>query len=130
MAKRGADWIKVMGTGGGTANTMSWLPSFMQDELDAIVDEAHRLAVSHGPLPSAAAGIVSAIGQGRSRSSTLSFIVDRECLRNTTLHREEMADSGIANRDWLAVRAYAIRETAAKAGPVPRARRRARALEE
>ena len=43
MAKLGADYLKVMATGGGTLNTMSWLPSFSREELTALVDEAHRL---------------------------------------------------------------------------------------
>ena len=43
MAKQGADFIKVMATGGGTVNTMSWLPSYSLEELRAIADEAHRL---------------------------------------------------------------------------------------
>jgi len=42
MAKLGADFIKVMASGGGTVNTMSWLPSYSPRELAALVDEAHR----------------------------------------------------------------------------------------
>lgn len=117
MAKRGADWIKVMGTGGGTANTMSWLPSFSQDELDAIVDEAHRLARKVTVHCLSGAGIVSAIEAGADQIEHASFIVDRDG------HQEydhsiakRMADSGIAVTATLAVRAYAIKGTAAKAG--------------
>jgi len=43
MVKLGADYIKVMATGGGTLGTMSWLPSFNQAELSAMADEAHCL---------------------------------------------------------------------------------------
>ncbi|HWG01028.1 MAG TPA: amidohydrolase family protein [Trebonia sp.] len=43
LAKAGADWIKVMGSGGGTLNTISYKPSFSREELTAIADEAHRL---------------------------------------------------------------------------------------
>ncbi len=42
MAKLGADFIKVMASGGGTVNTMSWLPSYSPAELAALADEAHR----------------------------------------------------------------------------------------
>jgi len=42
LIKNGADFIKVMGSGGGTLGTMSWLPSFSAKELQAIADEAHR----------------------------------------------------------------------------------------
>jgi len=43
LAKLGADFIKVMASGGGTVNTMSWLPSYSREELTAMADEAHRL---------------------------------------------------------------------------------------
>ena len=43
MAKLGADFIKVMGSGGGTVNTISWRPSFSREEIAAMADEAHRL---------------------------------------------------------------------------------------
>lgn len=39
----GADWIKVIGSGGGTPNTLSHRASFSVDEVRAIVDEAHGL---------------------------------------------------------------------------------------
>lgn len=42
MIKDGADFIKVMGSGGGTVGTASWRPSFSADEMRAIVDESHR----------------------------------------------------------------------------------------
>lgn len=41
----GADWIKIIGSGGGTPNTLSHKPSFTRDEVAAIVDEAHRFDV-------------------------------------------------------------------------------------
>jgi imidazolonepropionase-like amidohydrolase len=43
LARSGADWIKVMGSGGGTLNTISYKPSFSREEVAAIADEAHRL---------------------------------------------------------------------------------------
>ncbi|MDB5077921.1 MAG: Imidazolonepropionase [Chloroflexi bacterium] len=43
LAKMGADFIKVMGTGGGTPGTMSWQPSFSREELDVLAQEAHSL---------------------------------------------------------------------------------------
>lgn len=43
MAKLGADFIKVMGSGGGTRGTKSQLPSFSREEIAALADEAHRL---------------------------------------------------------------------------------------
>ncbi|MDR7419615.1 MAG: amidohydrolase family protein [Armatimonadota bacterium] len=40
--KSGADYIKAMGTGGGTPGTQSWRPSYSREEMAALVDEAHR----------------------------------------------------------------------------------------
>lgn len=42
---KGADWIKVAGSGGGTPHTFSHLPSFRAEEVAAIADEAHRFGV-------------------------------------------------------------------------------------
>jgi imidazolonepropionase-like amidohydrolase len=41
----GADFIKVIGSGGGTDGTYPWIPSFSTEELRAIVDEAHALGM-------------------------------------------------------------------------------------
>ena len=49
----GADFIKVMATGGGTVSTMSWLPSFSPGELVALADEAHRRDGTSPPIASA-----------------------------------------------------------------------------
>ncbi|MEM8855671.1 MAG: amidohydrolase family protein [Pseudomonadota bacterium] len=42
LIKDGAEFIKVMGSGGGTIGTAAWRPAFTPDELNAIADEAHR----------------------------------------------------------------------------------------
>jgi imidazolonepropionase-like amidohydrolase len=43
VSKQGADFVKVMGSGGGTPHTLSWLPAFTPAEMARIADEAHRL---------------------------------------------------------------------------------------
>ena len=45
LIKAGADWIKVIGSGGGTPRTQSHLPSYRPEEVAAIADEAHRFGV-------------------------------------------------------------------------------------
>jgi imidazolonepropionase-like amidohydrolase len=40
--KGGADYIKAMASGGGTPGTQAWRAAFNRDEVEAIVDEAHR----------------------------------------------------------------------------------------
>lgn len=50
MLKEGADFLKVMATGGGTPGTLPHLPSYREDELAVIAAEAHengKLAVAH-----------------------------------------------------------------------------------
>jgi imidazolonepropionase-like amidohydrolase len=42
VCKLGADWIKVIGSGGGTVNTAADQPAFTRQELAAIVEQAHR----------------------------------------------------------------------------------------
>ena len=41
LIKQDVNFIKVMAAGGGTPNTLSWQPAFSQEELNAIVEEAH-----------------------------------------------------------------------------------------
>src|SRR5690606_499373 len=50
MLKEGADFIKVMATGGGTPGTMPHLPSYRTEELAVAAAEAHengKLAIAH-----------------------------------------------------------------------------------
>jgi len=41
--KGGADYVKVVASGGGTPGTIKYEPSFSQEEMTALVDQAHRL---------------------------------------------------------------------------------------
>ena len=78
MAKLGADFIKVMASGGGTVNTMSWLPSFSREELRALADEAHRLGrriTAHCLCADATEWVLDAGFDGIEHAS---FIVGRE----------------------------------------------------
>jgi imidazolonepropionase-like amidohydrolase len=64
MVKEGADWIKVMATGGGTVGTIPYRPSYTAAELQAVVEEAHqanRLAAAHC---SCTAGMVNSLDAG------------------------------------------------------------------
>ncbi|HVB64874.1 MAG TPA: amidohydrolase family protein, partial [Nitrolancea sp.] len=42
VLKQGADFVKIMASGGGTVGTYSQFPSFEVDELRAAIDEAHK----------------------------------------------------------------------------------------
>jgi imidazolonepropionase-like amidohydrolase len=45
LNKVGADWIKVIGSGGGTPRTQSHRASYSAEEVAAIADEAHRFGI-------------------------------------------------------------------------------------
>jgi imidazolonepropionase-like amidohydrolase len=120
MAKLGADWIKVMGTGGGTVNTMSSLPSFRPEEVAALVDEAHRLSRKVTVHCLSGGAIVLAIDAGADQIEHASFFVDESG------HQEydpavaaKMAESGIAVTATLAVRAYAVKQLRSRSGRGP-----------
>jgi imidazolonepropionase-like amidohydrolase len=41
-AKWGADYVKVIASGGGTSGTMMWRASFLKEEMAALVDEVRK----------------------------------------------------------------------------------------
>jgi imidazolonepropionase-like amidohydrolase len=43
VLKEGADFVKIMASGGGTVGTYSQFPAFETDELRAAIDEAHKI---------------------------------------------------------------------------------------
>lgn len=77
MVKLGADFIKVMASGGGTVGTQSWNPSFSQSELDALVDEAHRFDRKATAHCLCARSIEMAIDAGFDQLEHAGFIADR-----------------------------------------------------
>jgi len=62
--KEGADFIKVMATGGGTPKTFPFLPAYTPDELRAIAEEAHRFGKQAGAHCLCAKGIEYALDAG------------------------------------------------------------------
>jgi imidazolonepropionase-like amidohydrolase len=110
LAKDGADWIKVMATGGGTRNTMSWKASYSVAELAAIVDEAHSLARKVTIHCLSARGIEGAIDAGADQIEHGSFFVDGAGHQEfEPAVAEKMATSGIAVTPTLSVRAFVVR---------------------
>jgi len=64
LIKHGADYIKIMATGGSTPNSFPYRPSYTNEELRAIVDEAHRFGKLTGAHCRCTAGIASALDAG------------------------------------------------------------------
>lgn len=114
MIKDGAEFIKVMGSGGGTIGTASWRPAFSQAEMDAIVDESHRnerrvsvhclcaesidIAIRAGVDQIEHAGFITGPGGGQEYDPAVA---------------ERLAKSGIPVTTTLAVGATAINATRA-----------------
>lgn len=110
MCKLGADAIKVMASGGGTLNTISWLPSFRPAELAAIVDEAHRLDRRVTAHCLCAQAIRSAVLAGVDQLEHAGFIVDEA--GNQRFDRrvaEEVAGANVPVTSTLAVGGYVVR---------------------
>lgn len=110
MHKLGADFIKVMATGGGTVNTMSWLPSYSQEELRVLADEAHRLGkaiTAHCLCAEATAMVVDAGFDGIEHGG---FITDRAGhQRFVPAVAEKVARAGTPVCSTLAVGGFMLR---------------------
>jgi imidazolonepropionase-like amidohydrolase len=121
LAKDGADWIKVMATGGGTRNTMSWKASYSVAELAAIVDEAHNLNRKVTVHCLSARGIEGAIDAGADQIEHASFFVDAAGHQEfEPAVAERMAASGIAVTPTLSVRAFVVMKLEAESNRSPR----------
>ncbi|KRE01061.1 hypothetical protein ASE61_19100 [Bosea sp. Root670] len=111
MIKLGADFIKVMASGGGTVGTQSWNPAFSQEELNAMVDEAHhfdRKATAHCLC---ARSIEMAIEAGFDQLEHAGFISDRTGRQvYEPAVAEKLAKSGIPVTGTLAVGGAVLRE--------------------
>lgn len=120
MVKLGADFIKVMASGGGTLGTQSWNPSFSQEELAALADEAHRFDRRITAHCLCAQPIDWVIAAGFDQIEHAGFIVDG---KGNQLYdpavAERLARSGIPVTSTLAVGGAVLREMRAKAALTP-----------
>jgi imidazolonepropionase-like amidohydrolase len=115
MVKLGADFIKVMASGGGTVGTQSWNPSFSQAELDALVDEAHRFDRKATAHCLCARSIEMAIDAGFDQLEHAGFIADRSGRQvYEPAVAAKLAKSGIPVTGTLAVGGAVLRELRAK----------------
>lgn len=109
MVRRGADFIKVMGSGGGTPGTMSWLPSYTRNELAALAEEAHNLGrkvTVHCLCP---ASIDYAIDAGVDQIEHAGFIANEGGeQRFDEVVADKLARSGIPVTSTLAVGEYIL----------------------
>jgi imidazolonepropionase-like amidohydrolase len=120
MAKLGADFIKVMASGGGTVNTMSWLPSFRREELAAIADEAHRQGRKVTAHCLCAASSDDAVAAGIDQIEHAGFIVDRTGKQEfVPATADRIAKAGVPVTATLAVGGYFVKIMSAKEQRTP-----------
>ncbi|MET0747129.1 MAG: amidohydrolase family protein, partial [Rhizobium sp.] len=115
MVKIGADFIKVMGSGGGTVNTLSWKPSYRREEMRALSDEAHALDRKIAVHCLCAASIDYAIDAGVDQIEHAGFLIDAKGNQQfDPVVAEKLARSGIPVTSTLAVAGSAVNVMLAK----------------
>jgi imidazolonepropionase-like amidohydrolase len=77
LAAEGVDCIKLVGSGGGTPNTRSFLPSYTVEELRAGVDAAHDLGLLTAAHCHATTSIENAVAAGVDCIEHVSFLAAR-----------------------------------------------------
>jgi imidazolonepropionase-like amidohydrolase len=120
MAKLGADFIKVMASGGGTVNTMSWLPSYSRAELTALADEAHRMGrkiTAHCLCADATEWVVDAGFDGIEHGGFLVNAAGRQ--EYVPAVADKVARAGVPVTSTLAVGGYMLKTMRAIAHPTP-----------
>ena len=111
LIKEGADYIKVMVTGGGTLTSNPHLPSYTLAELQAIADEAHCNGKPVAMHATATQGIVNALDAGADMLVHCNFYQPDGSYRYDPEVAERIAEQGVwvnptlhvaRSRIWLA----------------------------
>ncbi|WGX98898.1 amidohydrolase family protein [Nocardioides sp. L-11A] len=103
LNKAGADWIKVIGSGGGTRGTLVHRPAFTRAELTAIAEEAHRLELKVTTHTVCAESLEDAIAAGVDGIEHGLFLVDFEHQEYSPQVAEQLAAAGIPVTSTLVV---------------------------
>lgn len=74
LLKEGADFIKIMASGGGTVGTYSQFPSFEVDEMRAAIQEAHKIGKRASCHCIATESITNAVEAGTDHIEHCSFM--------------------------------------------------------
>ncbi len=95
LVEDGADFIKIMASGGGTAGTDNRRPSFSVEELRAIVDEAHNQGVPTTAHCIATRSIANALDAGVDSIEHATFIEPDGSYRFNPHLAERIADQDV-----------------------------------
>jgi imidazolonepropionase-like amidohydrolase len=97
LVAEGADFIKVMSSGGSTRTSHPFLPAFTPDELEALVNEAHR----HEKLTAAHAVPNSAIEDVLDAEIDMVIHCTMAEVDGTYRWRQDLADRMAASGTWV-----------------------------
>jgi imidazolonepropionase-like amidohydrolase len=97
LLKEGADFIKIVATGGSTRTSFASRPAFNVDEMHALVDEAHKFGKPTAAHSSSTQGIVNALEAGVDTIIHCRFIEPDGTLN----YRPEVADAIAAAERWV-----------------------------
>ncbi len=128
--KGGADYIKGMGSGGGTPGTQGWRPSFSREEVAAIVDEAHRFGYRVTLHCTCAEAIDFAVAAGVNEIQHASFLAGPDgSQRFDPVVADRLAESRIPICPTLSVSRFVYQVVAALEAPTPEDRASAERFE-
>lgn len=115
MIRIGAEFIKVMASGGGTVGTQSWNPAYTPRELAMLVEEAHRADRRITAHCLCAQSILDVIEAGFDQIEHAGFITDGKGNQSyDPAVADKLAKSGIPVTSTLAVGGAIMREKAMK----------------
>ena len=97
LVKEGADFIKIMATGGSTRSSYGGRPSYTVEELRVIVDEAHRF----GKLTAAHCASVKGIENSLAAGVDMIIHCVFEDENGTYKFRQDIADSLAKAKAWV-----------------------------
>jgi imidazolonepropionase-like amidohydrolase len=97
LVKEGADFIKIVATGGSTRSSIASRPAFNPDEMHALVDEAHKLGRTTAAHSSSTQGILNALEAGVDTIIHCRFIEPD----GTIKYRPDVADAIAAAGRWV-----------------------------
>jgi hypothetical protein len=97
LVKEGADFVKIVATGGSTRTSYPSRPAFNPDEVRAIVDEAHKLGKPTAAHCASTQGVINAVEAGVDTIIHCVFLEPD----GTPRFRPEVAERIAAGEAWV-----------------------------
>jgi imidazolonepropionase-like amidohydrolase len=95
LLKEGADFVKIMASGGGTIGTYPQYPAFETDELRAAIDEAHKIGKRVSCHCLATESIERALDAGTDHIEHCMFVDPDTSVRYAEVVGHRVADAGV-----------------------------------